>query len=81
MSLEKPLTLVEQNALAKFSRVALVTLITPEEVAHANRPSTGMLLAIGAMGKPMYEGTVPGHVKARRRAANRRARAARKAQR
>jgi hypothetical protein len=40
-------------------------------------PSTKMLLVMAAKGQRIYEGTVPGHVKARRRAKNRRARRAR----
>lgn len=42
-------------------------------------PSTRMLLAFAALGKPMYEGTVPAHIKARRRAKNKAARHARRA--
>lgn len=40
---------------------------------------TGMLSAMGATGKHVYGGSVPDHVKARRRAANKRARIARRA--
>ena len=68
----------QKLALARFP-APRVTTITPDEVAHADRPSTQMLLAMGAIGKPIYEGTVPGHVKARRRAAGKAARRARKA--
>lgn len=38
-----------------------------------------MALAFSRLGKPFYEGTVPPHVKARRRAANKAARRARRA--
>lgn len=43
------------------------------------RNSTGMLVALGALGKHVYEGTVPAGVIAHRRAKNKAARAARKA--
>src|SRR5690606_33344161 len=55
-----------------------VTTIEADEIAHANRPSTQMLLTMGRLGKPVYEGTVSGAEKAARRARNKRARAARK---
>lgn len=45
------------------------------------RESTRMLLAMSRLGKPVYEGTVPAHVKTRRRAANKAARKARRAHR
>jgi len=67
-------------ALAKFP-APVVTTISADEIAHANRPSTQMLLAMGALGKPIYEGTVDPVVKARRRATNKRARHARRASR
>jgi hypothetical protein len=50
-----------------------------DEIAAANSPSSQMLFAIGATGKHLYQGTVPGHVKARRRARNKAARRARRA--
>lgn len=59
-------------------QIPRVTTVTPEEIRHANRPSTKMLLALTATGKHIYEGTVPAAVKARRRAANKRARVARR---
>lgn len=40
-----------------------------------------ILIGLNRLGKPMYEGTVPAEEIARRRAANKRARAARKANR
>lgn len=40
--------------------------------------SIGGLAALNRLGKPMYQGTVPGHVKAQRRAKNRAARHARR---
>jgi hypothetical protein len=48
-------------------------------VAEGNRPTTQMLLAISATGKHLYQGTVPAHVKARRRRQNKAARLARRA--
>ena len=68
----------QQSALARFP-APRVTTIDADEIAHANRASTQMLLAMGRIGKPIYEGTVPGHVKARRRAINKAARRARRA--
>ena len=56
-----------------------VTTVTPEEIAHANRPSTKMLLALAATGKHVYEGTVPHAVKVARRRRNKAARRARRA--
>lgn len=55
------------------------TKIEAFEVTEAQRASTQMLLALGRLGKHVYEGTVPAHVKAKRRAANKAARAARRA--
>jgi hypothetical protein len=43
------------------------------------RNATGMLVALGALGKHVYGGTVPGHVKAERRRKNKAARIARRA--
>jgi len=45
------------------------------------RNSTGLLVAMGALGKHVYGGTVPGAVKADRRRRNKAARAARRAHR
>ena len=56
-----------------------VTTIEADEIAHANRPSTQMLLAMGRLGKPVYEGTVSGVEKAQRRRRNKAARKARRA--
>lgn len=53
--------------------------VTPLDISKAESPSTKMLLAMSALGKPIYEGTVPAAVKATRRRRNRAARAARKA--
>ena len=58
---------------------AITETIGPDEIAKAESPSTKMALALAATGKRVYEGTVPAAVKARRRAANKRAKAARKA--
>jgi hypothetical protein len=44
-------------------------------------PAGEMAFALKATEKPIYEGTVPAHVKARRRARNARARKARRANR
>lgn len=41
-------------------------------------PGARMTLALNTTGKHIYGGTVPGHVKARRRAANKVARASRR---
>lgn len=70
----------EKLALARFP-APRVTTIDADEIAHANRPSTKMLLAMGRLGKPIYEGTVDPVVKHRRRATNKRARIARRASR
>lgn len=55
-----------------------VTTISPDDIAHANRPSTQMLLAIGATGKHLYGGTVDPVTVAARRRRNKAARAARR---
>lgn len=47
----------------------------------AQRNSTGMLLAMADTGRPVYQGTVPPAVVAKRRARNKAARAARRAHR
>lgn len=44
----------------------------------AARSPYGFRILLALQSKPMYEGTVPADVKARRRAANKRARAARR---
>lgn len=56
-----------------------VTTVTPDDIAKATSPSTKMALALAATGKQVYEGTVSGVEKAKRRAKNKRARAARRA--
>lgn len=56
-----------------------VTTVTPDDIAKATSPSTKMALALAATGKQVYEGTVSGVAKAKRRAKNKRARAARRA--
>lgn len=58
---------------------AIERIVGPDDIAKATSPSTKMLLALSATGKHLYQGTVPAAVIARRRAANRRARTARKA--
>lgn len=55
--------------------------IGPDDFKGVHSTSTKMLLAMSATGKHVYGGTVAPGVKAQRRAANRRARAARKASR
>lgn len=42
------------------------------------RNATGMLVALGALGKHVYGGTVPGHVKSERLRKNKAARKARR---
>jgi hypothetical protein len=56
-----------------------VTTVTPDDIAKATSPSTKMALALAATRKRVYEGTVPGAVKAERRAKNKAARKARRA--
>lgn len=58
---------------------AIAEAVGPEDVAKASSPSTKMLLALAATGKHIYGGTVAAATVARRRAANKRARVARKA--
>lgn len=58
-----------------------VTTVAPDDIAKATSPSTKMLLALAATGRRVYEGTVPGAVKAKRREQNRAARRARAAHR
>lgn len=55
-----------------------VTTISPEEIAHANRASTQMLLAMGALRKPVYGGTVDPVTVRERRRRNKAARCARR---
>ena len=58
-----------------------VTTASAEDIEKAEQPSTKMLLALAATGRRVYEGTVPGVVVARRRAKNKAARIARRANR
>lgn len=58
-----------------------VEVVTADDVRQATSPSTKMALALAATGRPVYEGTVPGSVVARRRARNKAARKARRANR
>lgn len=53
----------------------------PLVVAPEKAPAVGLLFALARSGKPIYEGTVPDHVIARRRARNKVARASRRANR
>ena len=73
---------ITENPLRRVSGwFPRITTREDDELTTAGRASTQMLLAISMTGKHLYQGTVPGHVKARRRAANKRARAARRAHR
>lgn len=65
---------VHDDKLARS--VPVVDTLTDEEKAYANRPSTGMALALTV--RQTYEGTVPGAEKARRRQVGKRQRSARK---
>lgn len=56
-----------------------ITIATPDDIQKATSPSTKMALALAATGKHVYEGTVSGVVKAKRRAKNKAARRARRA--
>lgn len=65
-----------------FDRLhALPEVTVPDTLVDRGefRASTRMLLAMARTGRPIYAGTVPAAVVARRRAANKRARAARRA--
>lgn len=62
-------------------KLASGVTVTPEDIAKATSLSTKMLLALTATGKHIYEGTVSGAEKAKRRAKGKAARAARKASR
>ena len=55
--------------------------ITPADKAKVSSASTQMAVALAATGKPFYEGTADPAVVRRRRATNKRARAARRVQR
>lgn len=49
-----------------------------DDLSKPSRYAIAVLLALPRMGKHVYSGTVPGHVKAKRRAANRVARTSRR---
>jgi len=69
----------QQNSKPAVPVPAPITLkVTPEDVERVTQP-TRMLLAIAATGKHLYQGTVPAHVKAKRRAANKASHRARRA--
>ena len=55
-----------------------ITVVTPDDVARAESPSTKMALALAATGRRVYEGPVPAATIAKRRAKNKAARKARK---
>lgn len=57
------------------------TTLNTEERSAPQSERLGLLLALNRTGKHIYEGTVPAAVKAKRRAAGKRAKAARKASR
>lgn len=58
---------------------AVSDAVGPDDIARASSPTTKMALALAATGRHVYEGTVPRHVIARRRAKNKAARKARRA--
>lgn len=58
-----------------------IRTISAEDIKLATSPSTKMALALARKSGHTYEGTVPHATVVRRRAANKRARAARRAQR
>lgn len=78
-----PTQLVDAAGAASMRRrkfmPPVVQIIKPEEIQHAERASTKMLMAMAATGRHVYGGTVSGAVKAQRRARGKRARAARRA--
>lgn len=76
---ETAIDLGEVEKARVLGNLQRIQTIDADEIAHANRPSTQMLLAISAMGKHLYQGTVSGAEKDRRRARDKRARRARKA--
>lgn len=57
----------------------LSTAPAVEETAQQSPYGLAILLELNRSGRHVYEGTVPAAIKARRRAVNKRARAARKA--
>ena len=57
---------------------AVTDAVGADDIARAESASTKMLLALSATGRHIYGGTVTTAEKARRRAKNKRARAARK---
>lgn len=57
----------------------MTTTLNTEQDTHIQKERLGLLLTLNRSGKHIYEGTVPAHVKAKRRAKNKAARAARKA--
>lgn len=64
-----------------FDRSHAVPQVSVQDDDAELKPSTRMLLAMSRLGKPVYGGTVPAPVVARRRAANKAARKARRASR
>ena len=78
---KRPLADADQAATLMRQRYMppVVQTITPDEIRHAERASTKMLLALAATSRHLYGGTVSGAEKAKRRARGKRARAARKA--
>lgn len=67
-----------QHTLGGFpSRVS----VDADDIAKASSPSTKMALALAATGRRVYEGTVPAATVAQRRAKNKAARKARRANR
>ena len=58
-----------------------ISVSTDEDRDKVTSPGTKMLMAMAALGKPVYPGTVSEATKAKRRAKNKVARASRKANR
>lgn len=76
MSADNDLTDWANDKLIESSVPVVLTSPEDELAAGLRRNSVGMALALNA--KPIYEGTVPGYEKAKRRAVGRRQRKARK---
>jgi hypothetical protein len=72
-------TLTRPPSWQEKIRTAVEETVGPEDIRKADSQSTKMALALAAMGKHVYEGTVSPAVKARRRRRNKAARLARRA--
>jgi len=63
------------------ARLSAVPLTVPNGLSMSHTPNpwaVWIIMALNRLDKPMYAGTVPAHVKARRRAKNRVARRSRR---